>query len=211
MAKAKLVRALTMSPDGVPYNTDVTEGSAYSYCGYMVYAKTPVMVDEVAYVVRSLLDNIENGNPYSVEEQDIELSKMRDFFLGEVTQSSFVDTVITEEPAKKTRVKIEKSPLFELLPQVFKGNGKVKKHPFNPKVKTANVRDVIRNAAKISIMTSVIIVLPVGTLQLSSDFKNLCVNSIGTSTFDLVLEEMMMMGWTIRGVNLTQENAVDLA
>lgn len=151
-----------------------------------------------------------NVDPIAREEAE----KMCGFYLfgDNFGKPLEVKTEETVETSKKTkRVPTPKSPLFELLPQVFKGNGKVRKHPFNAKAKTSDVREIIRNAAKISMMTSVIIVLPAGTLQLSQEFKNLCVNSLGTSTFDLILEEMMMMGWTIRGVNLNAENSIDIA
>src|ERR1051325_1434414 len=202
-----MVNATMLNPDGVPYGTLVHKDNVVTYRGTAIYARNH-------QEVIALLDLVDNSfGDIGTEAQRVNAARAFDdiFFNGEENELLSEATHEDGVPLKKKRVSAPKSPLFELLPQVFKGNGKVRKHPFNNKAKTSEVREIIRNAAKISMKNSVIIVLPVGTLQLSSDFKNLCVNSVGTSTFDLVIEEMMMMGWTIRGINLNTDNSIDLA
>lgn len=114
-----------------------------------------------------------------------------------------------EQPVKKARAKVVKSPLFEMLPQVFKGNGKVKRHPINDKIKTVRAREIMRLSIRYASMSSVMVVLPVGVLSLSDDFKTACINSVGESIYDFVLEEMMMQGWTLRGIEITKNDEGD--
>lgn len=125
-----------------------------------------------------------------------------------------VEEKTIEEAPKKKRAKIAKSPLFDMLPQVFKGNGKVKRHPVNDKVKTSRAREIMRLSMRYSLMSDVMVVLPCGILSLSKDFKDACVNSVGESIYDFILEEMMMQGWTLRGIEIKKnengDNTFDL-
>lgn len=212
---SKMVRALTVNL-GTPFNTEVNAKSAFSYLGHMIYATTPTMIDECCFCVNQINDQYEGSAIFTQEDKDNARLEAYAFF-GFKQEDMFNEMIddellslegetfeIMEEQPKKKRVKQVKSPLFEMLPQVFKGNGKVKRHPINDKIKTSRAREIMRLSIRYASMSSVMVVLPCGVLSLSDNFKTACVNSVGESIYDFVLEEMMMQGWTLRGIEISK-------
>ena len=124
--------------------------------------------------------------------------------VGSFDDETEEEETVTEDKPKRAKKPVSK--LYELLPQVFKKTGKVNKHPINGKAPSKEAREIYRKALKFSQATTIMIVLPVGVCELSGEFKSACVNSMGEDILDLVLEEMMMQGWTIRGVSFNKND-----
>lgn len=164
----------------------------------------PIVLEIEEKMSKKLTDNApivstETSDMFTDEEL---LAQKHDISVNELHE------MIEKSEPKKKRERKEKNPFNALLPELFNAKGNARRHPTNPKIKTVEVREIIRKAAKISNMSSVMIVTKAGVLHLGTAFYDLCYNSKGEPIFDLVIEDLMLQGWIVRGVDFKTDQTL---